>query len=215
MPSTRLGATALAVLAVLTLSAGPAAVPSSADGIADGVADGVAAAVTAPDGARVQVVRDPRGDVIRKPQDVRGAFEADLTSVRYRTPSRIGGELRITSRWARLWNGRREGNPGQLLWTEFVESSGTGSWTVYVGNDGDVLLEDYTGDEGYTVIVPERAEVDLDVGLDGRMDLRMSTEWMRDADPRRVEFTTWAGGSFSRPRDPVARSRPLRVGEAR
>lgn len=203
MPSTRLGAAALALLSSLPLMAGTAPAPVSA-------AEG-----SARSGPRVQVVEDPRGDVRRKPRDVREAFEADVTRVRYRTPSRIGGELRITSRWAMLWNGRREENPAQGLMTEFVESSGTGSWTVYVGNAGDVYLEDYTGDEGYTIIEPDRAEVDLDFGLDGRMDLRMSTEWMRRADPRRIDFTSWGGGSHSRPSDPVAQSRSLLVGEPR
>lgn len=193
------------LLAVPTLLAA-ALVPGTAPGTAT-AADEPA---TPP---HVQVVADPRGDVIRKERDVQGAFVADLTRVRYRTPFRVGGELRITARWARLWDGRRQGNPGQLLWTEFRDRAGYGSWTVYVGNDGDVYLEDYTGDEEVTEIRPDRVEVDYDFGLNGRMDLRMSTEWLRRVDGRTITFTSWGNGRISRPIDRVPRSRPLLVGQ--
>ncbi|MCH1865387.1 hypothetical protein [Nocardioides sp. CFH 31398] len=178
-----------------------------------GTAPGTATAADEPaTPSHVQVVEDPRGDVVRPGGD---ESTADLTRVRYRTPFRVGGELRITARWVRLVDGRRRGSPDQLLWTEFGDRFGYGSWTVYVGNDGRVELEDYSGDEEVRVIRPDRVEVDYDFGANGRMDLRMSTEWMRRVDRRRTSFTSWSGGPISRPRDPVATSRPLYVGTPR
>lgn len=201
MRTTRPTARLLAVPTLLAAALVPGTVPGTAT-----AADEPA---TPP---HVQVVEDPRGDVIRPGRD---ESRADLTRVRYRTPFRVGGELRITARWARLWDGRRRGNPDQLLWTEFGDRFGYGSWTVYVGNDGGVELEDYSSDEEVRVIRPDRVEVDYDFGVNGRMDLRMSTEWMRRVDRRRISFTSWSEGPISRPRDPVATSRPLYVGTPR
>lgn len=224
------------VLASGLLTLGLAQAPSSAAHAAAGtpgydsptaselraLAETIARPVVAQEGRgrppRVDVVRDPRGDA-EKGEDFRGPRPftrlADVTRLRYKTPSRDGGDLRVTSRWADLRDGSRPGVRRQAQVTFFTGPREDDVWAFVVTNRGDdVRLFDLLDPRGAEVRVrPEELSVERSFGPGGTTDVVMSTEWLG---AKRVVFSTMTlSGADQEVVDSIDDSRVLHVGPVR
>ncbi|WP_299056054.1 hypothetical protein [uncultured Nocardioides sp.] len=166
---------------------------------------------------RVDTVRDPRGDAERIGM-ARGPRPytrlADLTGVRYKTPSRVAGDVRITTRWADLRDGRQRGVRRQTQVTFLMGKREGEAWYVEVSNADDRVRVHYIGNtrsESHRVR-PEKVVVDRTFGPGGTTDLVLSSEWL---DTRRVSMNTVSFAGDFRTFDATDLSRVLDVGPLR
>ncbi|MCH1865390.1 hypothetical protein [Nocardioides sp. CFH 31398] len=164
---------------------------------------------------RLDVVTDRRGDAERTGL-ARGPRPytrlADLTRLRYKTPSRDGGDLRVTNTWADLRDASRPAVRRQIQVTYLDDVDDDGFWAFVVTNADDrIRLYDLT--EDFDRVRPDKVRVQRTFGPGGTTDVLMSTEWL-DADRVRF-FTQGISGSGEEALDRVRRSRPLDVGALR
>lgn len=182
-----------------------------------------ATASTAVEGAttrepqRVAVVRDPRGDG-EVPGPLRGgprSYErlADITRSRYKTPSRVDGDLRITTTWAYLADARDGGARRQLQFTTLRVSRNLAYYVTVRNTDDRVVVQRFATSTGQSRVNPEKVEMRRDFGRDGTVDLVLSTEWL---DARSLTFfNTATSGRRNIAFDRVRGSKPLDVGPLR
>jgi hypothetical protein len=146
--------------------------------------------VQLPSGARIG---DPRGDA--EGQGAAARRRADLTQVRYRMPRREGGLFTVSVQFARLLPRDPDARLDQGFNTQ-LRSGGVG-YEVLASSDRArprVLLAD---DD--SPIRPERIELVRRPGVDGRLTLRFSTEFLTS---RRAHVETFGLSSED---DDVAR----------
>ncbi len=222
---------AVAVLASGLLAVGLAQAPSSAVDRASGERDrlsvaelrDLAALADRDAGAegragrprRVDVVADPRGDAERfEASSARGPKPytrlADLTSVRYKTPSTEGGDLRITTRWAELVDGSRRGVRRQLQVSFFSPPRSQDVYVVEVSTASDRVRVFALTEDDSVRVRPDKTKVRRTFGPGGTTDVVLSGEWL---DARRLTGNTIAiAGSGEGAYDGTNATKPLVVG---
>ncbi|MCH1865389.1 hypothetical protein [Nocardioides sp. CFH 31398] len=202
----------VAALATGLLALGPAPAPSATAT--------TAVEMATPRGdepRRVDVVRDPRGDG-EVPGPLRGgprSYErlADITRSRYKTPSRVDGDLRITTTWAYLADARDGGARRQLQFTTLRVTRDLAFYVTVRNTDDRVVVQRFATSTGQSRVNPEKVEMRRDFGRDGTVDLILSTEWLG---ARSLTFlNTATSGRRNIAFDRVRASKPLDVGPLR
>lgn len=164
-------------LALLVLGAGsvPAAVASDGQ---------------LPSGARID---DPRGDA--EGQGAAARRRADLTAIRYRTPRREGGVFVVSAQFARLL----PRDPDARLDQGFNMQLRSGGVGYEVIASSDRARPRVLRAEDDSRLRPEQLELVRRPGVDGRLTIRFSTEFLTS---RRVTVETFG---FSNEQDDVER----------